>query len=172
MKRPGRPSARPGPLPVRAACNNRSYRRVNPVRLTPRTGPLAHPVWLVAEWYRRPSLVPTTGSYGERIHVNIVAAAQPTDPAEVAAIITGLVDNWRPRQDTESVFGQRDRPPDEGRFVAVYGLAAHVHRLGETFLDLYERALDPEREARRGRCTRCDQPLPSWQSGGFHTDGC
>jgi hypothetical protein len=51
-------------------------------------------------------------------------------------VARGLMDGWErfATASPEFTFGQRDRRPDEGRFISVYGLAAHVHRIGEPAL--------------------------------------
>lgn len=53
----------------------------------------------------------------------------------------GLLKGWQ-RFITASddfTFGQRNRRPDESRFISVYGLAAHAHQIGEPAFELLAR---------------------------------
>jgi hypothetical protein len=65
--------------------------------------------------------------------------SQPvTDFDGLLRIATELRDGWEEftSASTEFAFGQRNRRPDEGRFISVYGLAAHVHNLARPAFQL------------------------------------
>lgn len=56
-----------------------------------------------------------------------------TDLEGLFDIARDLMDSWEAfvTASDEFTFGQRDKRPDEGRFITVYGLAAHVHSIAQ-----------------------------------------
>lgn len=59
-----------------------------------------------------------------------------TDPKGLVHIATELMDSWEAHPDSSWEMGQRGQPPAEGRFLSIFGLAAHVHRLGRVVVSL------------------------------------
>ena len=61
-----------------------------------------------------------------------------TDVEGLIDIAGDLIDSWERfvTASDEFTFGQREKRPDEGRFISVYGLAAHVHSIAQPAFQL------------------------------------
>ena len=69
--------------------------------------------------------------------------AIPSDE-RFAALARELIDTFDAWGDGEAEFGQRERRPAEGRFLGVWGLVAHTHRLGDAVLKMRDDGLSLE----------------------------
>lgn len=66
-----------------------------------------------------------------------------TDLDGLFSIASDLMGSWESfvTADDEFNFGQRDKRPDGGRFISVYGLAAHVHAVAGPAFQLLKNGL-------------------------------
>ena len=67
-----------------------------------------------------------------------------TDIPGLLEICNGLISGWAASAGTDAEFGQRDRIPDVPRFISVFGLAAHTHRLAEQAVPMLAKRLTLE----------------------------
>lgn len=67
-----------------------------------------------------------------------------TEVEPLRALVESLIVSWDGRSSGSWEFGQRDKPALASRFLSVFGMSAHVHRLAEAFLTLHDRNMTVE----------------------------